>query len=540
LILTPASLFLKRAHLRQRITLLVKEVSMSRARLVASFAIMAIVIFVGGRLVTSAFPLQQPGARTPGVQTAAKLAQSEPLTFKFAAGVPVQRVLQFISQAAGLTLTTEGDLRQSLSAPVEQMELASVTVEQAFGAVLHPVGLTYRVTGPHAIVVQRAAGAVAGGVRQSVGDDVAGGGGQGVSGGVRPGVSTGTGTGPAPGVSGGVVGGVTGGVAGGVQGAPPNAASLWSETIGNSLANVVSRVSPVSTGEPGWAVVYVTVDGSGRVARVDFVSVSRRELMELATEAARQWVFEPSPLPERATAIAFNLGVASAASATDSVRIGGNVPPPLKTQDVKPVYPKEASEAGIQGVQILEISVDPSGTVLDARVLRGQRLLVGAAIHAVLQWKFSEWPGPERRLMTVTVNFTLDNAPLQGSATPARDVTTWKAPEPSGTPLQYGSAADWPPEAIRVGGSIKPPNKTVDVRAVYPDVAQKARVQGVVICELLVGPDGRVADARVVRSIPMLDQAALDAVREWEFTPTLLNGTPVPVIMTVTVNFTLQ
>jgi protein TonB len=49
-----------------------------------------------------------------------------------------------------------------------------------------------------------------------------------------------------------------------------------------------------------------------------------------------------------------------------------------------------------------------------------------------------------------------------------------------------------------------------------------------------------VVNARVLRSVPLLDQAALDAVRQWVFTPTLLNGVPVPVIMTVTVNFTLQ
>ena len=55
-----------------------------------------------------------------------------------------------------------------------------------------------------------------------------------------------------------------------------------------------------------------------------------------------------------------------------------------------------------------------------------------------------------------------------------------------------------------------------------------------------IGADGRVKDAKVLRSIPLLDQAALDAVKQWQFTPTLLNGVPVPVIMTVTVNFTLQ
>ena len=79
-----------------------------------------------------------------------------------------------------------------------------------------------------------------------------------------------------------------------------------------------------------------------------------------------------------------------------------------------------------------------------------------------------------------------------------------------------------------------------DARPVYPAIAQSARVQGVVIIEATIGPNGAVQEAKVLRSIPLLDQAALDAVRQWQFTPTLLNGVPVPVIMTVTVNFTLQ
>jgi periplasmic protein TonB len=98
-----------------------------------------------------------------------------------------------------------------------------------------------------------------------------------------------------------------------------------------------------------------------------------------------------------------------------------------------------------------------------------------------------------------------------------------------------------PPSApVRVGGNIRPPTKTKDVRPVYPPIAQSARVQGVVIIEATIGADGKVKDAKVLRSIPLLDQAAVDAVKQWVFTPTLLNGVPVPVIMTVTVNFTLQ
>ena len=93
---------------------------------------------------------------------------------------------------------------------------------------------------------------------------------------------------------------------------------------------------------------------------------------------------------------------------------------------------------------------------------------------------------------------------------------------------------------MRVGGNIKTPTKVKDVKPVYPPIAQSARVQGVVIIEATIGADGGVQNARVLRSIPLLDAAALDAVKQWQFTPTLLNGVPVPVIMTVTVQFTLQ
>jgi TonB family protein len=92
--------------------------------------------------------------------------------------------------------------------------------------------------------------------------------------------------------------------------------------------------------------------------------------------------------------------------------------------------------------------------------------------------------------------------------------------------------------AVRVGGNIRPPIKIKDVAPVYPAIARSARVTGAVTVEATIGEDGKVADARVVKSVPMLDQAALDAVRQWEYRPTLLNGVPVPVVVTVVINFT--
>ncbi len=97
-----------------------------------------------------------------------------------------------------------------------------------------------------------------------------------------------------------------------------------------------------------------------------------------------------------------------------------------------------------------------------------------------------------------------------------------------------------PQQPVRVGGASRPPQRMRDVQPVYPPIAQAARVQGLGIIEATIGADGRITDTRVLRSIPLLDQAAVDAVRQWQYTPTQLNGVPVPVIMTVTVTFTLS
>ncbi|HXT70188.1 MAG TPA: energy transducer TonB [Vicinamibacterales bacterium] len=92
---------------------------------------------------------------------------------------------------------------------------------------------------------------------------------------------------------------------------------------------------------------------------------------------------------------------------------------------------------------------------------------------------------------------------------------------------------------VRVGGDIKEPKKIKDVKPVYPEEAQRAGVQGIVIIETVIGTDGTVQQAQVLRPVPILDKAALDAVMQWRYTPTLLNGEPVEVIMTVTVTFSL-
>jgi protein TonB len=102
-----------------------------------------------------------------------------------------------------------------------------------------------------------------------------------------------------------------------------------------------------------------------------------------------------------------------------------------------------------------------------------------------------------------------------------------------------GSGATGP---YRIGGTggIMPPRKIKDVKPVYPLEALSARARGNVIIEATIGADGKVQHTSVVHSIATLDQAAVDAVRQWEYAPSMLNGVAVAVIMLVVVNFTIQ
>ena len=65
-------------------------------------------------------------------------------------------------------------------------------------------------------------------------------------------------------------------------------------------------------------------------------------------------------------------------------------------------------------------------------------------------------------------------------------------------------------------------------------------MQGTVILEAVINEQGEVSQVRVLRSVLLLDEAAMNAVRQWRFTPTLLNGQAVPIVMTVTVSFQLK
>ncbi|MCL4812880.1 MAG: TonB family protein [Vicinamibacteraceae bacterium] len=113
-----------------------------------------------------------------------------------------------------------------------------------------------------------------------------------------------------------------------------------------------------------------------------------------------------------------------------------------------------------------------------------------------------------------------------------------------GTTLDAPSPPPPPPPArttpVRVGGDIAPPVRVHYVAPLYPPIAQSARVEGIVVLDAIIDREGRVTSVVPTRSIALLDEAAIAAVRQWRYRPTRLNGVPVPVLLTVEVKFQLR
>lgn len=125
-----------------------------------------------------------------------------------------------------------------------------------------------------------------------------------------------------------------------------------------------------------------------------------------------------------------------------------------------------------------------------------------------------------------------------------REITNGQAEQTSRQLLQPAPPVPLPapaePEPIRRGGSVQQANLIHQVLPSYPPLAQKAHIQGVVVLEAVINKEGTIETLRVVSGHPWLNQAAIDAVKQWMYRPTLLNEEPVPVITTITVNFSLQ
>jgi TonB family protein len=223
-------------------------------------------------------------------------------------------------------------------------------------------------------------------------------------------------------------------------------------------------------------------------------------------------------------------------------------PIPRRIHFEAPVPPDTAKAAG--GTIVVKLTLDEVGRVAEARAIevavKGAEFdvsLAGNDINSSLSRRIQGMAPEAAASIREAVRAYIDAA--------LTSVRGWRYDPPAEAPLTFevpvriGAAPEImsfspAPRALRVGDNIGAPQKVRDVRPVYPQVARAANVKGTVVIEARIGVDGSVEEAHVLRSIPLLDQAALDAVKEWKFMPTLLNGQPVPVVMTVSVTFEEQ
>lgn len=271
---------------------------------------------------------------------------------------------------------------------------------------------------------------------------------------------------------------------------------------------------------------------------------------------------------------------------------------------VAPKYPQAARDKHIEGPVVLEVHIDAEGHVSDAKVLSGAEELRSAALEAILQWHYSPQAMSLPATTQVTMDFKLpkdgqpptptgmltngkrvmlQNIAVEGLTPAARDELLQRLPvhqgdivdaeamrnvlgkvqafddhlrvilllnpsdENSGSlrivlppagALATGGAN--PPTRIRVGGNVQQAKLISQVRPVYPQEAKAQHIQGVVRLQATLGKDGKVENLEVLEGDPILAAAALEAVRQWQYQTTLLNGDPVEVITQVDVNFTLS
>jgi len=215
-------------------------------------------------------------------------------------------------------------------------------------------------------------------------------------------------------------------------------------------------------------------------------------------------------------------------------RPGGGVITPSLIRQVVPVYTAEGLRARIEGSVEIELVVNADGSVGDARVTKSLDSKFGLdvkALDAVKQWKYL--PAllngkPVPCLVSVTVPFKLTGPVATVAGEPPSHETVEE--------FRKGAYLEDTPNLI-----APVPLKPVDPE--YTSEATFRKIQGSVEIEAIVMPDGTVGKVRIAKSLDAvygLDQQAVNCARKWKFRPGLMNGLPVPVVVTITLMFRLH
>jgi TonB family protein len=222
----------------------------------------------------------------------------------------------------------------------------------------------------------------------------------------------------------------------------------------------------------------------------------------------------------------------TSASGGQRIRVGGDVQAAKLITKVQPVYPPLAKQANIQGTVVLTALIGKDGHMQDLKVVRGHPLLVQAALDAIRQWVYQPTmiDGEPVEVRTeISLNFLLPPSGNGEARVPPEgypSVTIHNEP-----PSSQASINLHPPS----GGET--PQLEYRKEPEYPQAARQFGAHGTVVFDVVIGKDGAVEEAKVVSGHPLLVQAAKDAVMQWRYKPTFVNGEPVEVHTQVSLNF---
>jgi TonB family protein len=250
----------------------------------------------------------------------------------------------------------------------------------------------------------------------------------------------------------------------------------------------------------------------------------------------------------------------SDAPTASRLRVPGNVAAAMLIHQVMPVYPAAAKEQHVEGTLLLHAIIGKDGTLQALKYVSGPPALMHSAMDAVKQWQYKPTllnGEPVEVDTTISVVYALgeknpNNA--EGSTSPS-DVPGSPSPQAaaadSSQDAQKEAATQSPasatpepnapaqkPKRIRVGGNVAQAQLVHQVTPVYPNDAKMQRISGTVLLHAIIATDGTVRVLEYVSGPSALMKSAMDAVKEWRYRPTLLNGDPVEVDTTIAVVYT--
>jgi TonB family protein len=294
---------------------------------------------------------------------------------------------------------------------------------------------------------------------------------------------------------------------------------------------VMYPAEALTKGVQGNVTVQAKLGSDGSVVDASVVS-GPEELRKAALESVLNWHFDHSAAGStQQVSIDFTLPAQSAGASGAAVRpMITSMPANLEPKAIKSIEISGLSEEA-KGQLLAQLPVHEGDTLSPGDFGKLVNAVRSFDSHLVVAIGAHDLPsGLDIRIRTQT---------SIGSLGGIVDLVAGPVP-PLPAPPAPGVSVATAPSAIRVGGNVQQANLITQIRPVYPPDAKAARVQGQVRFEATIGADGHVQNLRVVSGDPLLVNSAMEAVKQWVYKPTLLNGQPVTVVTQVDVNYTLS